>query len=113
MSLTYDEIVAAETNLLLVAESINDARRMANANEATAPQWGVYGYLSAALKETLARHFDATLSRPFKGLAVYAAEEVYQLVIDNGESVDSNVSAFLAYGFRLTSPIKTNPWDAR
>ncbi|QGJ92878.1 hypothetical protein PBI_BEAGLE_121 [Arthrobacter phage Beagle] len=44
----------ATTALTSVAESINSARILANLNERTAPQVGVYGDLAKALKDTLA-----------------------------------------------------------
>jgi hypothetical protein len=39
--------------LIVIAETINSARILANQNERTAPQSGVYGSLAEALKDTL------------------------------------------------------------
>lgn len=39
--------------LIKLAETLDDARKQANAIEATAPQIGVYGDISVALLETL------------------------------------------------------------
>lgn len=41
-------------SLKTLAATLNDARIQANANEATAPQRGVYGQIEEALKDVLA-----------------------------------------------------------
>lgn len=61
-----------KVSLIPLAEQIDEARIAANANEATAPQTGVYGHLSIALQAIL---------KLMTG-DVYRAEQMYQLILD-------------------------------
>jgi hypothetical protein len=61
--------------LIALAEMIDNARIAANANDATAPQSGVYGDLQKALQSTL------ELIAPKKG------NEIYTSIMENGNSV--------------------------
>jgi len=65
-----------KVGLLPIAESIDTARINANSDDRTAPQAGVYGKLSEALKETL-----ALMAGPARGKAMY------ELMIRNGDTV--------------------------
>jgi len=46
------------TELIALADTLNNARIAANENETTAPQTGVYGHISRALVETLTLLFN-------------------------------------------------------
>ncbi|QOP66864.1 hypothetical protein SEA_ODYSSEY395_115 [Arthrobacter phage Odyssey395] len=68
--------------LIVIAEAIDSARLLANQNERTAPQVGVYGTLVTALKDTL----DLITGDWNRALDVYAS-------ILDGNSVEQALDA--------------------
>jgi ABC-type transporter Mla subunit MlaD len=76
-----------EASLIDIAESINSARIIANANELTAPQRGVYGDLSEALGRVL-RLMTGDNDR---------AKQMYQNILDG---------ATVRQAYRATEPAR-------
>lgn len=68
--------VPFKVSLLPLAESLDAARQLANASPVTAPQSGVYGQVSIALRDTLAKM--AGISR---------GERMYDHLIEDGMTV--------------------------
>lgn len=68
--------VPFKVSLLPLAESLDAARLLANSNPITAPQSGVYGTVSVALRDTLAKM--AGISR---------GERMYEHLIEDGMTV--------------------------
>ncbi len=63
--------------LIKLAETLDDARQQANANDAAAPQSGVYGAIRVALVDTL-----TLITKDYD-----KAKDVYASIMENGNTV--------------------------
>lgn len=99
MNTTHADLIAAETDLLVVAEGIRQAQMLANANRDACDgrATGVWGMLHTALVRTLVTYFRQQGATGALKLAKAVTDEIY----DNGESVAYNVD------------IITNRWAIR
>lgn len=92
-------------SIIAVAEALNQARLMANANEETAPQMGIYGQIETVLLSTLELYFRDRYSWMPEEWFQACAAEILAYVLNNGEDIQYNLIYFDRVGFTLTRPL--------